>query len=285
MALIINLFQLLIVFSLFSPSNDSMFPEIEGFQKTGEIEIYNPDNLYDIINGAADSYLKYDFEELSLIRYKGDADQFLKIEIYRHSNNSNAFGIYSNERPLKGNWIDIGAQGYYESKILNFYKGKYYIKLMGYKIDNIDELLLSVAKRVAENLEGNNELPKLLESFPKVGKINYSGRYIHKNFLGYKSLSEAFTMDYEVDGKDFKMFIIKKSNVDDCKKMLEDYFTSIKMDNTNINEGNIKIKDAYQGEIYILWQGNNVIGVLNNNDTQLSEKYLEAMSKNLIMNK
>lgn len=283
MALIINLFQLLIMLTVFSPNNDSMFPEIEGYQKNGDIEIYNPDNLYDIINGAADSYLKYDFEELSLVTYKGDADQFLKIEIYRHSNNANAFGIYSNERPLKGNWLDVGAQGYYESKILNFYKGQYYIKLMGYKIDNIDELLLSVAKMVAENMEGNNELPKLLELFPTKGRINYSGRYIHKNFLGYKSLSEAFTMDYEVDGKDFKMFIIQKSDLKDCRKMLEDYFASIKMDGNNIKEGNIKIKDTYQGEINILWLGNNVIGVLNNDDTQISEKYLEAMSKKLKM--
>lgn len=270
--------------SLFSPSNDSLFPEIEGYQKTGEIEIYNTDNLYDIINGAADSYLKYDFEELSLIRYKGDADQFLKIEIYRHSNYSNAFGIYSNERPLKGNWIDIGAQGYYESKILNFYKGKYYIKLMGYKIDNIDELLLSVAKRVAENLEGNNELPKLLESFPTDGKINYSGRYIHKNFLGYKSLSEAFTMDYVVDGKNFKMFIIQKNNVDACKKMLEDYFVSIKIDGNNIQEGSLKVKDEYHGDISILWKANNVIGVLNSSDAELSNKYLKSMSEKLQMN-
>ena len=52
----------------------------------------------------------------------------------------------------------------------------------------------------------------------------------------------------------------------------------------NIKEGNIKVKDAYQGEINILWLGNNVIGVLNNDDTQISEKYLEAMSKKLNRN-
>lgn len=283
MTLLNNVFQLLIVLSIFSPSNDSIFPEIEGYQKNGEIESYNPDNLYDIINGAADSYLKYDFEELSIIRYKGNADQSLRIEIYRHSNSANAFGIYSNERPLKGNWIDVGAQGYYENKILNFYKGKYYIKLMDYKIDNSEELLLIVAKKVAENLEGKNELPKLLESFPTDGKINYSGRYIHKNFLGYKSLSEAFTMDYVVDDKNFKMFIIQKSNVDACKEMLKDYFISIEIDGNNIQEGNLKVKDEYQGDISILWKANNVIGVLNSSDAELSDKYLKSMSEKLLM--
>ena len=154
---------------------------------------------------------------------------------------------------------------------------------MGYKIDNSEELLLSVAKKVAENLEGKNELPKLLESFPTDGKINYSERYIHKNFLGYKSLSEAFTMDYVVDDKNFKMFIIQKSNVDACKKMLEDYFVSIKIDGNNIQEGSLKVKDEYQGDISILWKANNVIGVLNSSDAELSDKYLKSMSEKLQM--
>lgn len=284
MILLINLFQLAIILFVFSPSNDSMFPEIEGYQEMGELEIYNPDNLYDCINGAADSYLKYDFEELKLKRYKGDADQFLKIEIYKHSNNANAFGIYSNERPLKGNWVDVGAQGYYESKVLNFYIGKYYVKMMGYKIDNIEEFLFNLAEIVADNLEGENELPKLLKSFPEEYKIDYSERYINKNYLGYESLTEAFTADYKVDGKDFKMFVIKKNDANICIKMLEDYFASIKMDKENIKEGNIQVTDPYQGELSLMWRDNIVIGVINCTDAQLVKKHLEYMSKNLKMN-
>lgn len=285
MTLLLYVFQLSIMLSMFSSNNNNLFPEIEGYQKMGELEIYNPDNLYDCINGAADSYLKYDFEELKLMRYKGDADQFLKIEIYQHSNNANAFGIYSSERPIKGNWVDIGAQGYYESKILNFYKGKYYIKMMGYKIDNIDEFLLHLAKRVANNLEGNNDLPELLEAFPKEDKISYSERYINKNFLGYESLSEVFTVDYKVVEKDFKMFLIQKNDVNTCRKMLEDYLTSIKMNIENIQEGNFQVNDPYQGELSLLWNDNIIIGVINCNDSELSKKYLEYMSNILKLNK
>ena len=61
MTLLLYVFQISITLSMFSSNNDSLFPEIEGYQKMGELENYNPDNLYDIINGAADSYIKYDF--------------------------------------------------------------------------------------------------------------------------------------------------------------------------------------------------------------------------------
>ncbi len=285
MTILLYMFQLSVLLSMISSNYDSPFPEIESYQKMGELEIYNPGNLFDIINGAADSYLKYDFEELKLMRYKGDADQFLKIEIYKHSNNANAFGIYSSERPLKGDWVDVGAHGYYESKILNFYKGKYYIKLMGYKIDNIEEFLFHIAQIVADNLEGDNELPDLLEAFPEEGKINFTERYINKSFLGYESLSEVLTVDYKVEEKDFKMFLIQKKSANICRKMLEDYFTSITMDKENIQEGNIQINDPYQGELNLLWDNNIVIGVINCNDSKLNEKYLQQMSSRMKLNK
>ena len=72
------------------------------------------------------------------------------------------------------------------------------------------------------NIDGTNELPKLLDSFPNEGRINYSGRYIDKNFLGYRSLSGAFTMEYEVNDTQFKMFLIQKEVTNDCKKVLKD---------------------------------------------------------------
>jgi len=276
----IFLLQLLIVSSAIAGSNN-YFPEINGYQKMGELEIYNPDNLYDIIDGAADSYLNYDFEVLQLQRYKGDREQFLEIGIYKHVDKNNAFGIYSNERPLEGNWVNVGAHGYYESKVLNFYKGKYYVKLMGFKIDNIDEFLLRIAREVADNLEGDNKLPKLLMLFPEEGKTDNSERFINKNFLGYKSLTEVFTADYNVDDRPFRIFITQKNNAENCKKMLEDYFVSIKNDTKNIKEGFIHVKDPYQGEYDILWQGNIIAGVIDSPDAELNKKYLERISKNL----
>ena len=283
MTLVIGFFQLYMVLFFISPNNDGLFSEFDGYQKMGEVEIYNPNNLYDIIDGAADSYLKYDFKELSLMRYKGETDQFFQIEVYMHSNDVAAFGIYSNERPSNGKWIDVGAQGYYESKILNFYKGKYYVKIMGYRIDNIDEFFVSVAKNIADKLEGSDELPNILNSFPEGGKIKNSEQYIHQNFLGYKSLTEAFTVDYQVDSKEFKMFLIQKSDVNVCRKTLEEYIKSIELEEI-IEEGNIKIKDPYQGEINILWIGNNIIGVKNCNDIEIIEQYLGEMSKRLKIN-
>ena len=280
--MIILVFILKILFvTNFVASTSEVFPEINGLEKDGEVEIYNSDNLYDYINGAADSYLNYDFESLDLQRYRGENDQSLKIEIYKHSNASTGFGIYSSERPAEGNWVKIGDQGYFEKGILNFYKGRYYVKIMTYDIENSKDMLVNTASLVSEKLESGNELLTALEFFPDSGKQANSEKYIHKNFLGYESLSEAFTAGYDVDGEKFTMFLIKKMSNNNCKQMLFNYFNSINLDKEKIKEGGILIKDPYQGEISIIWQNKYVFGVINNSNIELSEKYLRNMSISL----
>lgn len=275
------LVQFFLFFPLFGETALDVFPIIDGFQKNEKIESYNPDNLYDYINGAADSYLNYDFEKLYLQRYQGKDEQSIKIEIYKHSNKTTAFGIYSSERPFRGNWIKIGSQGYYEKGILNFYKGQFYVKIMLYKVEKNDEEIISIASKLAENLSGANEVPEAFKLFPPEGKVDNSEKYIHKNFLGYESFEKAYTVDYETNDTNFEMFLIELDNKAACKTMLDGYFETIKIDTNQIKEGIITAKDPYLGIIYFLWTENTLIGTTNCNDQGLAEKHLRNALESL----
>lgn len=283
MALIIAIQQLLLFFVLLT-STSKYFPEIDGWDKDGEIEIYDPDNLYDYINGAADSYLAYDFEALYLQRYKGAKELSLKIEIYKLSNNLTAFGIYSAERPSNGNWVDIGSQGYMEKEILNFYKGQYYVKIMINRTKETNELLLAIGKSIEERIKGENTLIEAYSLFPEEGRIKYSERYINKNFLGYESLGEAYSISYEIEDNYFDLFLIEKPSTEDCKNMLVDYFESIKIDTALVKDGNIVVKDPYQGNFEIIWKNNIVAGTINYSDADLANNYLASFIQNVLEN-
>ncbi len=278
------LVQFFLFFALFGETAFDVFPVIDGFQKNEKIESYNPDNLYDYINGAADSYLNYDFEKLYLQRYKGKDEQSIKIEIYKHSNKTTSFGIYSSERPFRGNWVNVGAQGYYEKGILNFYKGQFYIKMMMYKVEKSDEEIILIASKIAENLSGSNETPETYKLFPSEAKVDNSEKYIHKNFLGYESFEKAYTVDYETNDTNFEMFLIELDNKTACKKMLDGYFDAIKTDTIQIKEGTIVASDPYLGIIYFLWTENTLIGITNCKDQSLAEKYLRKVLENLSNN-
>jgi len=103
-----------------SEGKDFSFPEIPGWKQSGEIETYSPQTLFEYINGAADLFLAYDFEELMIVEYQNDRKATLTVDVYRHRIPLLAFGIFSQERLQSATILDIGVQGYREKEFLNF---------------------------------------------------------------------------------------------------------------------------------------------------------------------
>lgn len=147
------------------------FPDLTGWKQSGEIQTFSPKDLYEYIDGAADLYLSYDFQELKVAEYQNDKKASVIIEVYRHKTPTYAFGIYSQERLSDGNFLDIGAQGYSEKDILNFVAGNCYVKINSFKTGPEEqEVLLTFAKKVVGNLGEKGSLPSILSSFPEEGK-------------------------------------------------------------------------------------------------------------------
>ena len=258
------------------------FPEIQGFNKNSEVEVFEQDNLFDYINGAADSYINYDFQKLFLQRYKGKNDKSIKIEVYRHSNQKTAFGIYSSERPSEFNKIDIGYEAYSEHGILNFYQENYYVKIFGYDIDESDKILTAAAEEVAERLENNGVKKDFFSQFPINGRIKNSEKYIHRNFLGYESLNEAFLAEYEIDQNYFELFLIEKEKRDECFNMLNNYFEAIKMEKAGVVEGMIEAEDPFIGSLIFIWADNLILGTVKFSDKDTASEQLKEFHNNII---
>jgi hypothetical protein len=262
--------------------NLNSFPLVESFKKSKELKTFNPDNLWDYINGAADLFLKYDFEKLYVMKYEDDFNSTLTAEIYQHSNNNTAYGIFSSEKYPEADWVNIGAQGYYAKDALNFYNGIYYVKLMSYKVKDNRENLIQLAEKIDAILKGPSSAPTLTTLFPEEGKIKNSDGYVNKNFLGYSSLSKAFTTDYKIGNLEFRLFIIEKNNREICEKMIKEYLKAIKVPIDNISENSISIiKDPYQGKIGLFWIRNKLFGTLNLEDENMIEKYLNLFKTSL----
>jgi hypothetical protein len=263
-------------------AGDFRFPEIKGWKQSGEIQTFIPKNLYEYINGAADLYLMYDFQELKSAEYVNEKKASVIIDIYRHKTPTHSFGIYSQERHPKANFINVGAQGYIEEEILNFIAGPYYVKITGYKIESGgQEVLISFAKKVLENLGEKGTLPTLLNSFPRDGKVKNSEKFVAKNFLGYAFLHSAFTADYDVSGTKFKLFVIEGAEGNDCKEMIQKYLQQTRSPEKNIAEGRHTITDPYHGEIELYWKGKYIWGTLNLNEVSLRSTYLKLLEKGL----
>jgi hypothetical protein len=218
----------------------TLFPDMDGWEPEGDPEVYEADNLFEYINGSADLYLTYDFKEMGTVSYFDDQGRGLTIDIYEHGDANNAFGIYSQERPSPANFVEIGAQGYYDFGVLNFCRGSYYVKILGYDLGEFDEEMLTVvAKIVSQKIGGKKKLPPVLACFPKEAIVDGSERFISENFLGHGFLHSAFVVEYRADrNTNTRGFIIAAHDDTDADQMLESYLTFVREQGGTVSDDN-----------------------------------------------
>ena len=258
------------------------FPEVTGWKQSGEIQTFEPETLFEYINGAADLYLTYNFQELKVAEYLNEKKSSVIIEVYRHKTPIHAFGIYSQERLADANFLDIGAQGYVEANVLNFLAGPYYVKINSFGTGPDDqEILIAFAKEISANLGEKGALPSILSSFPEEGKKKNSEKFIAIKFLGYPFLRAAFTADYQVSGMKFKLFVIDGVGQNDCKGMIQKYLQQTGNPLKDVVEGRYVLSDPYHGKVDLQWKGRNIWGILTANDASLRSNYLKLFEEGL----
>jgi hypothetical protein len=276
---------ILCLFSVFGnpavAGHNKFFTSIDGWEDPEEVDVYSPETLWDIINGAADVFMAYDFQELYWGEYINSADNtvYIVMEIYRQGDPVNAFGVYSQERPRTPQLIDIGVQGYTAPGVLHFFVADCYVKIRSHdRSEDTARAMEKMAKHVSDLLDPDPGFPDIVTMLPEEGRIEYSEEYINTNFLGHPFLSRAFVSSYDIDGNRFNLFIIKNKTREEGEKILTDYYKFSGQEIKDPGEGTHRIDDRWNGEIGIVWKGNILYGYYNLDDKELQEKYLEFFS-------
>jgi hypothetical protein len=256
-------------------SQDILFPELPGYKKTTNFPVYSADNLWDFIDGAADAYLSYGFENLHVAEYiKGK--NVIKLEIYKHKDDIQAFGVYSSERSPSFRFINIGAQGYKADASLNFFKGQYYVKIRTFsKSEKVLQKLETLALKVSDMLLGGSDMPATLKEFPDIGKKKNEETYIKESVLGHEFLTGAFRAKYEIGNNEFSLFIINNQSVEDASKKVAIYLKSAGLEIDDPTGGKYVFKDGYNGDIFLSWKENTIVIIsgLPKDQISLAERY------------
>ncbi len=257
----------------------ALFPEVKGWKVNVSDKVYNPDNLWDLINGAADAYLSYDFQKLHTAEYSNDKGQTVKVYAFRHSTPRNTFGIYSQERNPDYEFLDIGAEGFKSPGALYFIKGSYYIQLST-NDKPLNDKLEDLAREIDSAIEEKATLPETLEFLPEKGKVKFSEKYIANDFLGYSYLHSAFIADYNFNDKDFQIFIIAPENESEANAMLTKFLDKEEYPEDKREGNTFKVDAKYLGSILFYQSGKYLCGI-KGAETATEKKYLEVLKKKL----
>jgi hypothetical protein len=276
-ALVLSLIYLALL--LRNAGANSLFPDIPGWKTQEDTRVYNNNDLWELIDGAADIFLSYGFIDLHIAEYSNN-DQMIRVELYRHSNNDNAYGIYTAERMPDYPQVKIGSQGYTSQGVLNFLAGNYYVKIMSAGQKEAEESTIAqLASKVDKILAQPPGLPEVLQLFPEEGKENLSDAYIAQNFLGYSFLSSAFIARYKNDGE-FQVFIIR-AGPEETLHMLNEYKKMLK-ENKFYKKDNLWImNDPFNGTIFLELKGNYLVGVINTENEPKAADYITRVIQKL----
>ncbi|MFC2076360.1 DUF6599 family protein [candidate division KSB1 bacterium] len=189
------------------------------------IRFYEPDNLYEYINGRASLYLSYGFLKLAHGEYRDkETGAGIILDIYDMGSLKAGFGIYSAERNPDLAFENLGTQGYFRENTCNLFQDRLYVRIEGENQgDNSTENLRRLARTVAHRLPPQKAWPDEIRLLPQESKLPNSEDYIPSSLLGYKFLGDGFSARYEIAGasEPARIFFTSKMGPDKARRTFQ----------------------------------------------------------------
>jgi hypothetical protein len=183
------------------------FPEVEGWSRDSGVISYDPEKLWEYINGAAEVFIQFGFEQLKTCELSVEG-LTVTVGIYDMGTGLNAFGMFRTELPADASLLDIGAGALvsapYQCLLL---KDRYYIKVDAFKGEINQENGEALLHALAAALPGNSGLPEEIQSLPEENLIPGSQRYQREVYQGLRELKGCVYAKYnDESGASYQVF-------------------------------------------------------------------------------
>ena len=151
---------------------------VAGWQQDGQVRIYDRDTLYDFMDGAADLYFTYGFEQLAVAHYAHPEAGSLQVEVYRVATDADAYGLYTYSS--FGQPIAVGVDGELDSgNRLAFWQARTFVQVIA-REQVPDDVLRAMATAAASALPPGSQRPSLVNHLPQGGLQSGSVRFFRE---------------------------------------------------------------------------------------------------------
>lgn len=215
------------IFNISSAWGHDFLPEsseMPGWQMIDKTYQYGPQNLYEYINGEAESFLAYGFVSLKGANYSAgpDGSNSMTVDIYDMGEKLNAFGMFQSKRGREASTLNIGSASFGTNGYVVFYKDRYFVEILSFvESEQWKKHHVSIAQSVAEKIPGDISPPLELSYFPGAGRIQGSERYIRGGILGHAFLDRGIISDYSIDSQVVSAFVAFFASREEAKSSFE----------------------------------------------------------------
>jgi len=272
-------------------------PEKAGeWKKNGPARVYKGEDLFIYIDGGAEIYHEYGFEQVIVQDFKNKKGSSISLEIFEMTDSESAYGIYTFKSSSDGKEINVGDGAQLEDYYLNFWKSNFLVTLVGF--DEEEETIMGLQRiaRVAdEKIKLRGKKPLLVSFLPDNGLKTSSIRYFKGNLGLYNTypffsrdvfaLGRGIRGDYEAG---YSVFILLIKEDKERQKRFNEIRKSFResmryTEYMPVDEKTFHVKDNKERSIFISAFQNAVLIVVGSVDKALAGKIFNNLRQRIII--
>ncbi len=261
------------------------------FVATAAPEIFDPDTLFEIINGDADLYLKAGFERLETRQFQltSDPREELSVFVYRMTGHRSAFAVYSVRRDEDARPYPLTRFAYRYRNGLFLVHGPYYVEILATgdssrlaaAMDDVATAFIEAHAVMAEPIAE-------LDLFPPEGLVPGSTALHPANAFGFDGFADLFTARYRSNAGPATAFLKPCPSHGAAVELADAYQTFLTAydgvaapQDPVFPEGRLlRVMDAYT---LVFVHGHTVAGVQDAGTPELAARLASALKDRLTM--
>jgi hypothetical protein len=185
--------------------------EVAGWQQSGEPRTFEPDTLFEYMDGNSEGYLLYHFVGMKGITCKSGETTFV-IDVSEMQNPEFAYGMFTATRDPRVPTQKIGMAGQITPRRGFFCKDKYYVEIAANPDGDYSVPLKQFLDIMERTISGRTEQPDAFAWFPKEGMVADSLRLVPESVLGLRILKSGYVGQYEFG----KAFVVREASTEDA---------------------------------------------------------------------
>jgi hypothetical protein len=211
--------------------------EAGGWRWDGEETKYDSRTVFKYMDGAAELYLAYGFQNLTVRRFEKSNRPPLIVELYEMVSSEDAYGIFSFEHQDEA--VGIGQGSEFGGGLLRFWKGKYFVSIYAEgEGAEVESVIITMGRVVANSVPVMGPEPRLVGLIPgkDLGLVDKSVRYLkshvllnqrffiaHQNILNLTRKTEAVLVQYLQDKQKTQVLLIRYGNLKEASDAYQSF--------------------------------------------------------------
>ncbi len=201
----------------------SLSSELAGWKWDGKELKYDSKTVFEYMDGSAELYLAYGFQNLTVRRFEKQNQPPITLELYEMASSEDAYGVFTFERQDEP--VGIGQGSEFGGGMLRFWTGKYFVSIYAEgEGSDVEPTILAMGRATSDSIPTTGSEPKLIDFLPgkDYGLVDKSVRYVrshvllnqrcfisHQNILNLGQKTEAVLAQYLRDKQKINLLLIR----------------------------------------------------------------------------